>query len=1137
MVPNWYRLFFNSFKTSPCPIGPTTSMGGRKRSRPDADTAPPAAGEPIDQAASAKPVKKRKSKVSTPASTLTSTTNDNTSAPKPAKKTKRNANKSSGSSSQAQAVSTVADAAPTTTTTNMTMTTTTTTNTTTNDTEAAKQGPRGLFVDKECELLEDTIPRYKLHQTGDPNPRLCLLPDHVMIQEGPGGVIKSQSGKKDEPLSSLLHVTLPGGKLLPRKVQTWFYNHHDDVNKATLSGWEPYLKTLSCRFKKPSRKVVFKHYMSHEDYEIHCEDTFQKVYMEEVDLLKAKFGVNDSVVAELEEMPAVFDDEGELILINEDENGVPESPEDSKKQLRKYLLALRCKVAKEIYDAESDDIKAQVEEEVEAIYQERLEQWESAKPPLGIDMSASVIKLRRENFLTSGQKLIDDITALTGFKIVLYCGAPDDGGLASFPVHAGVDQQGLSWEKYDPDAVKKSLKYFFNFVEHCQDNSKTSSGTPAPRTPAPRTPAPHMPPHTPPHTPTPHTPTPHTPTPHTPTPSRTLTSSQTLPTHTPASRRAVSDGIVNMSKGATPLTRRVASDSSSTSPPSTPAPQRRISPLPSRLMGTPARNSRVVALAGSHSRSATPSPLRCMTPAFPDINDPASPNTGLDTDAPTKGEADHFMDDSDSLSTSSALKIRGLQGPPFTAIPGQAEKAAVPSGDSMPIKEKGNQVERIRTLEGGPDRDPLIRKVPSKRPAALPRPAQQKIMSARLLGRLVDYESDKESEMDSDSSEGHEDQDDSDDGPRRSSRLKAKPTSTQLTSTRPRSTQPSSQPSQNNPPSPNSQADNVVDEEDFWGPDPSQNPWLETPPRRYLASTWFNTSIDVLCADEDLMMREIWIRCINGLIQLEESYGYDSPRTGIPRRNRPKSVEWWFQQGRWYRKKPLFMGTSEEFGASLVKWWSFINPDWRIRNEDDTMSREEDEGDWSDLCYPGERGLVVPLMCLRWWYMHEAIEGGSSAWNETATDMAWVLERMTEWSLNYVEEKQMEIEDDEVNSDEANSDLNDDSDNDDSDNDSGEPPTKKQKKAPASQSRPTSTRSKPASTRSKPASTRSKPASTRSKPASTRSRPASTRSKPASTRSKPAPSQASQRSKPSSRRMSISASVSTSGSQSTQSRR
>ena len=78
--------------------------------------------------------------------------------------------------------------------------------------------------------------------------------------------------------------------------------------------------------------------------------------------------------------------------------------------------------------------------------------------------------------------------------------------------------------------------------------------------------------------------------------------------------------------------------------------------------------------------------------------------------------------------------------------------------------------------------------------------------------------------------------------------------------------------------------------------------------------------------------------------------------------------------------------------------------------------------------------------------MHEAIEGGSSAWNETATDMAWVLERMTEWSLNYVEEKQMEIEDDEVNSDEANSDLNDDSDNDDSDNDSGEPPTKKQKK-------------------------------------------------------------------------------------------
>jgi hypothetical protein len=134
--------------------------------------------------------------------------------------------------------------------------------------------------------------------------------------------------------------------------------------------------------------------MSHEDHEMHCEEAFQEVFVKEAELLKVKFGVDDGVVAELDKMPTVFDDEGELILINEDESDTPAGPEESKKQLRRYILALRCKVAKEIYDAESDEVKAQMEEEVEAQYQERLEQWESAKPLLaGMDMSASAIQL------------------------------------------------------------------------------------------------------------------------------------------------------------------------------------------------------------------------------------------------------------------------------------------------------------------------------------------------------------------------------------------------------------------------------------------------------------------------------------------------------------------------------------------------------------------------------------------------------------------------------------------------------------------------------------------------------------------------------------------------------------------------
>jgi hypothetical protein len=229
---------------------------------------------------------------------------------------------------------------------------------------------------------------------------------------------------------------------------------------------------------------------------------------------------------------------------------------------------------------------------------------------------------------------------------------------------------------------------------------------------------------------------------------------------------------------------------------------------------------------------------------------------------------DHAMDD---LPTSGAPEIQRIQGPHFTAIPEEAEKATALSNNSTPIREKGKQVEHNRTLEGGPERDPRIRKAPSKRPPAVPPPAQQKIMSARLLGRLVDYQSDEESQMDSDGSEDDEDEDGRDgDGQRRSSRLKAKPTSTQFTSTQPTPSQPSSR---NSPPSPVNQADDVVDEEDFWGPDPSQNPWLETPVRRSAApeissrrptriwtkgATWFNTSIDVLCANESLMDQEIW---------------------------------------------------------------------------------------------------------------------------------------------------------------------------------------------------------------------------------------------------------------------------------------
>ncbi|KAK7047534.1 hypothetical protein VNI00_006300 [Paramarasmius palmivorus] len=820
--------------------------------------------------------------------------------------------------------------------------------------------------------------------------------------------------------------------------------------------------------------------------------------------------------------------------------GEDETKEVLLKKLVNRTIAIRCSVACTLFNAEPESVQEKIAEENKAEYHRRLEEWGLEDPTAGIDNSPAQKSIRRNSWKSSGQKLMDQISLLTGFKIVCYVGAPPDNeGGEEFPIHAIYSGSGPGdkrWPEFDKEGAKKSMKYFFRFLQACKEDeekreqekasdasssvpgnvaststsSSTITATTAASIPSPTiaadtatltgaakatatatTTTTNLAPLTPRSTPSPiparststpasarSTPTPtpaparstpapapaqSTPTPNpfqcTPTSSTsTLTTPQSTPTalrlapgvprSSPSTgRRSVSELAMPILTPTTPRPRRCASESASA----------RSMPLPT------VQQHRTPSLLGKRraAEPAAPSPLRLSM-------DPM-PTSFLGA----RDALDERCDSQASPSISSVIEKQPETNEEQLKRKLLAITSALDRGESfsssMAVELQSIQV-AIPTLEGGPDRDPFHPKVPSKRPRVALPPSQRK-MSARMLARLVEEGDSSDIEDFSDEQIPEDEVEDGDgfDG--------------------------------NTSFAPSEANRGFLFDDDM--DDDGDDPFLSTHATQSLNddvndsdnddpmngtshhcrviqeaynnlpndASWFKTAIDVLCDGESLLKQAVYNDCINALIKLEASYRYKSPRKGLSKKGRPVAVDWWFTQGRACRDLPETMGTMTEFIANYRIWWSNINPEWRPRRADNTMERDEDIGDWEELYYPGERGLLVPLMCLRWWYKRDGVEGGSSEWNDAASDMLWALQCVLKWHQSLPESEDEDDED--------------------------EPPKKKSKVA-----QPSSSLSKPRSTRSATQS------STSSKPRSTQSATQpSTSSKPRSTRSNTQPSE------------------------------
>ncbi|KAJ6458760.1 hypothetical protein C8R45DRAFT_843702, partial [Mycena sanguinolenta] len=107
-----------------------------------------------------------------------------------------------------------------------------------------------------------------------------------------------------------------------------------------------------------------------------------------------------------------------------------------------------------------------------------------------------------------------------------------------------------------------------------------------------------------------------------------------------------------------------------------------------------------------------------------------------------------------------------------------------------------------------------------------------------------------------------------------------------------------------------------------------------------------------------------------------------------PMTGRPKAVSLWVSRGR--KGTPEIEGGAAGIDQAWWEWWTFLNPDWRVRGG---KLAQEGEGEWEVLkAAPSLNGFLNVLMCLKWW--RAMMDMPSLSWQRALTDVKWALERM-----------------------------------------------------------------------------------------------------------------------------------------------
>jgi len=115
-------------------------------------------------------------------------------------------------------------------------------------------------------------------------------------------------------------------------------------------------------------------------------------------------------------------------------------------------------------------------------------------------------------------------------------------------------------------------------------------------------------------------------------------------------------------------------------------------------------------------------------------------------------------------------------------------------------------------------------------------------------------------------------------------------------------------------------------------------------------------------------------------------------RGNLPTTHQPTAITRW--SSRTHPDKTPPPDDSNKFANGVVKWWIFIQPNWRRGLACGETSRRN--GCWEGLYQPGINGLLNIVILVYWWAksLEARGESGDTAYHWLVADVTWVLSQL-----------------------------------------------------------------------------------------------------------------------------------------------
>ncbi|KAK7027472.1 hypothetical protein VNI00_015217 [Paramarasmius palmivorus] len=735
--------------------------------------------------------------------------------------------------------------------------------------------------------------------------------------EGDAGTNGEGEGEGTDKVATKKSIEDLTWEELEKKSRNWFYNHRNDKKKAVA--WQPWIKE---KLSRPQQRVVripaHKLYMSMPEHAPKVEAELKRRFTENLgsDSDDSDDSDDESEDGSDEEMDVgrLMEDWGSLTV------------RQRRNALQTHGMALRCALAKQLFDGEPEELRQEVKTVNESAYMSKKAQERASKSvnPKVVASATSdskdLVTLRQENMVPITQTWADEVSAASGMHVSVFFGKPPAQAGEKYiieSVHAGTNKAGKTWDKHDRERVKKATKCFFSFLESC-----SGAETAGPKSLSP----------------------------------------ENLP------KEGSSNGE--------------------------------------------------------------------------DQNKEKKKSKGKGKGKKKERRQDHVSGSSGpSIPTLETANSPSLQPSSPTEVSTQPTRAQDPSGSThvLPQAIIAAAKEHVATPEGGPDRNPANPPEPKERPQPIRMPSKPKKMSLRLKKRLV-QSSEEEDEGQDDEEDGQDDEGEQEKQPvilQEAPAHKSPTAGSFFSSFNPKDPQDlflddsasmaavacrtdcqaTSSASNMQPPSPDCSATSSSHADSVDNPC-GQPPYIPQPmdiddeedadelPPLILAALklvpdgdegeWAGEALAVLTSSESMVQQPVWQHIVHQFISLQSIYSFTNIyHQRLPGNQRPLVYKKWFKEGRKI-EMPLPFPPVDEFSEGLWSWWKLLNPEWRERIGERRMSRVQ-TGDWSELRYPGQNGLLLPVIGLKWWYLQEEKEGGSADWKELAEDVLWVFESIIKW--------------------------------------------------------------------------------------------------------------------------------------------